>query len=499
MRDSKKLISVYFCRIYSALMSLILVPYIIKIIGYEAYGLVGFFVVLQACLNILEAGVGGVLVRQLINNQVCREAYQNILRVFYKLLVLFIIISLIVMLLGWIFAQKYSYLWLNSDLEHSVTIECVFIMFCIFAIKYLQCPYRSILLSNESQITISFLTVIHVTISQPIALFYLVLFDGSVIDFFRIQLVGMFVLTLLIFYFGERSKKKKFNSLCFGNGQQPKINLRDMLFFSLQLSTLSILWIIVNQSDKLTLTKFMPLSEYAYYSVALTVAAILSVISEPVNQILLPRMARLQLENKQYEFGSLLSRYFVYLIIILIPLDIFIFFYGKELIFIWSNDVVLSKNTSIYLPWLFIGNTFSVFSNFCFLILYSVGQLKKHTVVYFIFCLIVIPLNILIAINYLGIGVVYFYAISTGLLFILWTGYNFRVWFDNGGTFLCRTILPIIIISTLYFYFSSDFFVNLENRLFAFIVLLIKGFGCVLLSYFYVIVFDKVKLKGFKG
>ncbi|NJD86176.1 hypothetical protein EWM60_17325 [Candidatus Erwinia dacicola] len=53
------LLYVYGVRIYTAIVSIVIIPYIIKLVGFESYGLVGFYAVLLACLNILDAGIGG--------------------------------------------------------------------------------------------------------------------------------------------------------------------------------------------------------------------------------------------------------------------------------------------------------------------------------------------------------------------------------------------------------------------------------------------------------
>ncbi|WP_338512661.1 hypothetical protein VRB10_08325 [Erwinia aphidicola] len=62
---------------------------------------------------------------------------------------------------------------------------------------------------------------------------------------------------------------------------------------------------------------------------------------------------------------------------------------------------------------------FGVFSNFCFLLRYSSGELKKHTIVYCIFGIIVVPLNVFIASKYHGIGAAIFFSVSSSVLLLL--------------------------------------------------------------------------------
>ncbi|MDR9963702.1 hypothetical protein KIF59_06710 [Enterobacter cloacae subsp. cloacae] len=66
------------------------------------------------------------------------------------------------------------------------------------------------------------------------------------------------------------------------------------------------------------------------------------------------------------------------MITITIPLSIFFVFFSEKILFIWSNNTHLATEVSKYLPWLFFGRVFSIYSNLIFLLLYSCGQLKTY-------------------------------------------------------------------------------------------------------------------------
>ncbi|MFU0854337.1 O10 family O-antigen flippase, partial [Kluyvera cryocrescens] len=105
------------------------------------------------------------------------------------------------------------------------------------------------------------------------------------------------------------------------------------------------------------------------------------------------------------------------------PLSLFLVFFSDKLIYIWTQNYSLAYQISKYLPWLFIGGVFSFYSNFVFLLLYSVGRLKYHTIVYSLFSIIIVPLNIYFAKTFLGEGTFLFYLINTIVLFLVWGGY----------------------------------------------------------------------------
>ncbi|WP_276605755.1 hypothetical protein [Escherichia sp. E2586] len=77
-KQVKILTYIYSVRIYSALITIILIPILIDIVGLETYGLIGFFTVLQACLSILDAGLGSVITREAIISRKNQETYKKI-------------------------------------------------------------------------------------------------------------------------------------------------------------------------------------------------------------------------------------------------------------------------------------------------------------------------------------------------------------------------------------------------------------------------------------
>lgn len=479
---------VYLGKIYSALLAILLIPQIIKYIGYEAYGLVGIFVVLQACLNILDAGISGVLTRQSITSRVDHESYSVFVNVFNKIVKVFIFVGLLTVLLGVAVSFNYSVIWLNSNLDDDVVIYCTSAMFFIFAIRYVQGPYRSILLSNEQHNLITAINVIYVTLSQPVALLFIIYINDSVLTYFLVQIGAALITSAIMVVAGECTKSNILSSLNRSHSQKGQIlNVKSIIYFGLQLSTLSILWIAVNQSDKLTLAASMQLEEYTFYSVAFSVTALLTVLSEPLNQILLPSLTKLY-HSKMYEgFASLLERSICIITSISLSLAAFMFFNGESLLLVWGGDVTLASKVNVYLPWIFIGSTFAVLSNFSFLLRYSFGELRIHTVVYALYALVVIPLNIYFGWEYKGEGVALFFAANSFLLFIFWTGYNFQYYFENGLRLIFLVVLPILIISMFYFYCINYVELVFENRFGQFVFLLLKGIGCVVLTYLFVL------------
>lgn len=490
-KQIKLLAYIYSVRVYTALISILLIPYIIKLVGYESYGLIGFYAVLFACLNILDAGIGGVLTRQSILSRTSKQDYRNFISVFNKVIKFFVIVGLITALTGTFLAYQYSKTWLNTNLSNQEVAFCISLMFCIFAVRYIQGPYKSLLLSNDSQIAITTINFIYVTLSQPVTLLVLIYFQQGIKFYFIEQLIAATISALLMIFYGERTKKKILEKLQEVGDIAIRYSFKSMILFALQLSILTILWIMVNQSDKLALTQFMQLEDYAKYSVAVSAAALIFIISDPLNQVLLPRLTRSISEKKYVTYTKYFLSAFCFVCVCLIPITVFFFFYSSKLIYVWSGNIDLAMGGGKYLPWLFLGGVFGVFSNFCFLLRYSNGSLKNHTLVYFIFSLIVVPLNIVIARQYLGVGTSLFFTVSSGILFLGWGVYNLNRYFVGGGNLVIKLMLPLFFLMFVYFYSISSALTLPVDRLLCFLMMFAIGLGGTALSGVYVLLFRK--------
>lgn len=486
---------VYFSRIYAAVVSIIILPELLRILGKEQYGLIGAFTVIQACLLILDAGVGGVLTRQSIIAQSNRQSFIHFNRILKNVVVLFSSISLLAIIIGFFISRKYSGSFFNSDLPLETLNNSVFFIFIIFALRYLQGPFQSSLLGYEKHIQLSLINIINVTISSPLALIALKLFGSNILIYFIVQIIaGLFGLLSLIYSYVKYTNKIKCNLT--NEGKFVKTSLKEIIYFALQLSILSIIWIIVNQSDKLTLLKYMKLEDYAVYGVALSLLGMIGIFTSTMLQIVRPRLIHLYNKKDFKSFSVLYKNSFSYISAILIPLAFFMLFYGGKFVYIWTGDLSVSQLIVQYLPYLFFGGLFAALSEFCFILLYSHGKLKNHTYFYFIASLIIVPLNIYIASHYFGQGSAVLFMIFNLLMFLIWSLYNIQKYFYNGIFFICSIIISFSLVSYMILKIFSLINFTLNDRITNFMWLFFVGAMISSVCYIiYQIFLSRVKLE----
>jgi len=67
----KNLLSVYGVQIYSVVITILFTPVLLTLVGADGFGLIGFFLVIQTVLQILDGGISGSLSRQAGGNCCC--------------------------------------------------------------------------------------------------------------------------------------------------------------------------------------------------------------------------------------------------------------------------------------------------------------------------------------------------------------------------------------------------------------------------------------------
>ena len=81
---------------WAVLMSLAFVPVYIKLLGIEAYGLIGFFLTLVAILSLLDLGLGTTLNRRLAQLSIEKNTAQEMCDLLRTLELIYLIIGIVI-------------------------------------------------------------------------------------------------------------------------------------------------------------------------------------------------------------------------------------------------------------------------------------------------------------------------------------------------------------------------------------------------------------------
>lgn len=478
----------YIAQFYSAFSLLFVVPVYIKLMGSEAYGLVAFFIMLQAWLQVLEAGMSGSITRVVAISKDNEASFKAAQLICMKIIGIFFIISLSIIILGNNLRGWISEDWFKTSIDSSIISICLLSMFFSLSFKYFSGPFRSILVGLERHVEISIVTIIVLTLKYPLSIFFISRFSSNIEDFFMYQ-VAVCIIELFLF-FVIALIFSKVNKVVINQNEQKlpseELSFSSFFKFSFQLSILSIAWVVVTQVDKLILSKYMQLENYGFYSLAVSLSGAILVFAAPLNQILMPRLTSLFNQNNESDFYKVYFLAFSFLCILSISLGLFLYFFGWEVVYLWTGEVEFASFANTYLGFLALGNSISVLMSMVFILLFCVGNLKIHTLVYVIYSLILIPTSIIVAKNYGGHGASIFWMLHNVFLFLFWGGRVLYKFFPIKTFFMIiELIITTIIVSSLNFSFWKSLISFPDNSFYLLVTLASIGIGNVAILFYY--------------
>lgn len=476
----KSLAITFSVQVYSTIVTLALTPVLISMVGAEGFGLIGFFLILQTLIQVLDAGVSGTLSRQIAVSKFCLNAYKKFLSDFYKIYFGFFIIAFSFFILSMLFSVEVSNNWFDTTLENDLVAYCLSAMSAAIAIKYFSGPLKSGLIGLESHNVIGAINFIAATLRYPGGVLILFLFDNSLKYYFTYQVfVAAFewLLLQILFYINS---KRVLSKVPVNNDIEPQ-SLKKLLSLSVQLSVLSILWVIVSQLDKLLLSGIMTLADFGYYSLAVAVSGVILTLNIPLSQVLMPRLSSLAGVSGKEEYIKVFVGGLIGAVVLFIPLSLVLFIYGGELVWAWTGDEKAASEAYLYVKWLALGNLVAVFMNFSFLLQFTLKKLKKHVLAYVVYCFLLIPCMIIIVNQYRGEGASFFWFVHNVLFFIVWGGYSFRMYLKK---IITTFFLPLVFIAVSFSSILLEVFSPLVayfsgNRIQMFLFLAAMGGVCI--------------------
>lgn len=415
MRTTKNLLAGFTNAAWSGILGLAVLPIYLKYLGIESYGLIGFSVMMQSVMSLLDMGITPT-----INREIARFAAKGKLQEAGKLLhtlaVIYWCIGAIIAVSILLLAPFISEYWLESKkLPKETILHAVMLMGPIVACRFPISIYQGVLIGAQRITVSSAISITITTISYVGAIAILEYVSKTIYAFFIWQacigLIYAFSMRGAAWKIIGRTKKIHFDI------NQIKLIWR----FSLAMSGLAVSSVILVQIDKVLLSKFLSLEEFGCYVLAGTVASSMSLLIGPTFQVIYPRLSALTVEKnlqKQVQYYREGSRLFC---AVLFPATITAVLFSKDFLFIWTKDMSLASKVAPILCFLLFGTAVNGVMIFPYAIQLASGLVKLPLIIVGVMITIYIPLVIYLTLTYGVIGGSIAWAILNILYFMLGT------------------------------------------------------------------------------
>jgi len=336
---------------WSALMGLAFVPFYIRLMGVESYGIVGVFTSLMGMLAVLDLGLAQAMNREMARLSSEEQSLQYMAHTARTLEVVywgmaFVVGSIIVLL-----AKPIANYWLNPvQLSRSGLQQALWIMGLVVALRWPVSLYTGGLNGLQRQVQVNVILGVVATMQGLGALAVLWYLDPTIQVFFIWQAVmalAQVIMLRVVFW----------RSFPIGHGGTfNKRVLKEIWHFAAGMTGISLLATILTQIDKVILSKTLSLTEFGYYTFAATVAAVLFRLIGPVFTAYYPRLTELVSKNEYLGIVNLYHQGSQLMAVVILPVACTIVFFSKEILELWTQNPNIVLHSSLLISLLTIGN-----------------------------------------------------------------------------------------------------------------------------------------------
>jgi O-antigen/teichoic acid export membrane protein len=444
---------------YTIAVMIICTPLYLQYLGAESYGLVGFFMIMQNWLNLLDLGLSATLCRQVSfarGQTFGFKQFNNLLRSFE---LVFIALAIIIVLAVYLKSNWLAYTWIKAiALDPESISYCISIMGIIIGLRFFSTLYRGGIIGFEDQIWLNKAAVAITSLKYIGAFLILAYISNDIELFFEYQLV-IAVLEVGIlsrrFYYDLPSStisKKWF-----------KIDWKffhEVLPFSMSITYTSAVQIIVSQFDKLLLSGLLSLKIFGYFSIITIISGGVISLSIPIFIAFQPRITMLAARESMDEMISLyidmtqIVTWVVFstaMLIVIYPQEILYSLTGDHRTYIWGGEV---------LQWYVLGSSTYVMGSCQYYLQNAFGKLKLYVIGMTLSLIVQAPLIYFVTTKYGAIGASQLWFVFSLIWFFGFTlvvhskfipRFHFKWLFkDICPILLCITALTYIINNTIH-------------------------------------------------
>lgn len=453
MSLKRNILANYAAQIYVTLVGILILPMYLKYMGAEAYGLVGFFTMMQAWFNLLDMGFTPTVARETSRYRSGATDDLSYLLFMRGLQIIFFTIALLGGGAMFACAELISVRWLNiQDLPLFEVQLALKLMSVGVALRWLSGLYRGCISGSEQLVWLSGFNVIITTLRFVAVLPLIVWIDNSPYAFFVYQLVvslieviGLMVKAyLLLPRWPRQIEKRKLGLSHIFDAVRSKIK------YSLAIAFTSSLWVVATQVDKLMLSGLLPLNEYGYFMLAVTLAAGIMTLAAPLTGPLTIRMISLYSEEKIPNALKLYEHATSFVVAVVGPVAVVLSLYSKNILYIWTGDMGVALYGEYILGMYSIGFFFAALSAFPGYIQHALGDMRYHVKGTVILVLIIFPSMLFAVNNYQANGAATIWATVNFIFFVTWT----KITHDKLVPLMHRNWLfnlifkPVVMVST---------------------------------------------------
>jgi O-antigen/teichoic acid export membrane protein len=373
---------------WAGLMQLACIPAYIKFMGIESYGLIGFYLVLQAMLQILDLGLSPTMTREMARYSVqpekaadARDLVRTLEVGYWSIGVL--IGAAILMTSPWLAVH-----WIKAKaIPVKTVMQAVMLM---GGLAFFQWPisfYQGGLTGLRQQVLLNTLKISSSTANNVGAVLILWLVSPSIRTFLVWQIgVNALHVTALAFFLW-RSLPRSHRAARFD-----LLLARNVRHFAVGMAGIAVISLVLTQADKLLVSKLFSLRTFGYYALAWSVASGPLIVSGCVFNVIFPRMSALVPEGKMDLISDSYHRGSQLMAVLILPFAAVVVLFSFEILRLWTGNAETAANAAPILSMLMIGSAINAVLYLPYILQLAFGWTKLPFVAGLVSISVLVPL-----------------------------------------------------------------------------------------------------------
>lgn len=417
----------YISQAYVTAIGILMVPVYMRYMGAEAYGLVGFFAVLQAWFQLLDVGLTPTVSREAarLNGGACTPAqFRRFFRALQNIFAVVAVGGTAALLLA---TDVIATRWLKAEsLLAGVLQQALALMALTVGLRWMSGLYRAVLAGLEHQVLLSKLNVAVATSRFVLVVPVFIFIGTQPTHFFGYQLAV--ALAEFAFLVWAAYRVLPVNSSAVLQQQGEAYSLAGMLKFSLTVAFTGAVWVLVTQLDKLLLSRLLPLSEYGYFTVAVMAASGVNMVSGPISAALMPRLTKLSAMRDDQGLEALYCTMTRYMAALAATVSLTLAVFAEPILWAWTGDRGLAERAAPVMALYALGNGILAVGAFPYYLQFARGNLRLHLIGNALYAGVLVPTLAWASARYGATGAGWVWLGLNAALFLFWTPVVHRRW-----------------------------------------------------------------------
>lgn len=320
---------------WSAALALLLVPFYIKLLGIESYGLIGFFATLQAALRVLDLGLSQTMNREMARYAADPERAADARDFVRTLELAYWAVGAAIGITLAVAAPAIARHWLGAaKLPVEVVERAIATMGFVAAVQWPLSFYEGGLMGLERQVALNVVKVAVTTVTGAGAVVILSLVSPTVTAYFGWQVAVSAVNVTLMAVLLWSSLPRV--------GRRAAFSTRILVTnwrFAAGMSGISVSAIALMHLDKIILSRMLTLEMFGYYTLAAVVSgAIPALVVAPVFYAVFPRFTHLAATGDAITLKQLYHATTQLMAVVAVTAAAVLALFARELLLVWTGS-----------------------------------------------------------------------------------------------------------------------------------------------------------------